>query len=805
MVNLRKNVVLSRENAKLKYRFLITGIFLFLFLDLQAQEKIVPFDLQEVKLHQSVFKNAQDVSLDYIMELEPDKLLAPFLREAGLKPKAKSYPNWENTGLDGHIGGHYLTALSLMYAATGREVVLQRLTYMLNELKRVQDANGNGYIGGVPGSKKLWKEVATGNIDAGSFSLNEKWVPLYNIHKTFAGLRDVYLHTKNELAKEMLIDFTDWMVELTQNLSDDQIQTMLKSEHGGLNEIFADVAQITGKKEHLDLAVDFSHKVLLKPLSQKEDPLNGMHANTQIPKVIGFETVAQITENETYHNAARYFWENVTTQRTVAIGGNSVREHFNPTDDFSTMISSVQGPETCNTYNMLKLSKKLFQAGGMEKYIDFYEKGLYNHILSSQHPEKGGYVYFTPIRPGHYRVYSQPTTSFWCCVGSGLENHGKYNELIYAHTDDAVYVNLFIPSSLNWESKEFKLIQETDFPNEESTTIYVESKKPQKLSIKIRYPQWVAPGKLEVLVNGDAVAVTTEPGNYFSLERTWKNADKIEVKLPMHLTSERLPDGSNYKVLKYGPIVLAAKTGTQDMDGLFADASRGGHIAAGKEIPLTQMAFFLSDRTEAIEKFVKKVPGKNLTFTASEVLYPAKFKDLEFIPFYQLHDSRYVMYLPLETTKGIQKIKKKLKEDENEEKILAAMTIDRVAPGEQQPEADHFIESEDSNIGINRDRHWRDAEGWFSYRLVDREKEARRLRITYFGGDTDRNFKVIVNDQVIAKERFQGLKGNRFFQRDYTLPAGVVKNSNGVLEIKFEALPGSRTAGIYDVRLMRKE
>ena len=804
-LDIMKKMLASLKSSGLEKCLLLAGVLLFLLGNLQAQERVASFDLEQVELQESVFKNAQDVSLDYIMELDPDRLLSPFLREAGLEPKAKSYPNWENTGLDGHIGGHYLTALSLMYAATGNAEVHQRLEYMLNGLKRVQDANGNGYIGGVPGSSELWEEIASGNIDAGSFSLNDKWVPLYNIHKTFAGLHDAYRHAESEMAKEMLIDYTDWMVEVTRRLTDEQIQTMLKSEHGGLNEVFADVAELTGKKEHLDLAVDFSHELLLEPLSAEEDPLNGMHANTQIPKVIGFETVAQLTDSEKYHDAARYFWENVTNQRTVAIGGNSVREHFHPTTDFSSMINSVQGPETCNTYNMLKLSKKLFEAEGMERYIDFYEKGLYNHILSSQHPEKGGYVYFTPMRPGHYRVYSQPDTSFWCCVGSGIENHGKYNELIYAHTDDDLYVNLFIPSTLHWKAKEFKLRQETNFPNEEVTSIFVEMEDPKQMGIKIRYPQWVAPGKLEVRVNDDPVEVTAEPGSYFSLNRTWENNDKIEVRLPMHLSSERLPDGSDYKALKYGPIVLAAKTGNQDMDGLFADASRGGHIAAGKQIPLTQMPFFLSDKTEDIEKFVKKVPGKDLTFTASEVLYPSKFKDLEFIPFYKLHDSRYVIYLPLETTEGIEKIRKQLEQQENEEKMLAAMTIDRVAPGEQQPEADHFIESENSNIGVNRNRHWRDAEGWFSYRLVDKEKQARKLRITYFGGDNNRNFKVLVNDEVIAEEAFHGLEGNRFFAKDYTLPAGLVKNSKGVLEIRFEALPDSRTAGIYDVRLMTDE
>ncbi|GHA25725.1 glycosyl hydrolase [Salinimicrobium marinum] len=789
--------------VNIRVRFLSLVAFLAASVMLGQQSKLEIFKLEDVSLEKGPFRNAMLVDLEYILELNPDKLLAPFLREAGLDPKEESYPNWENSGLDGHIGGHYITALSLMYASTGNREVLQRLEYMLSELKRAQDAYGTGYIGGVPNSKELWLEIESGQLDPGSFNLNDRWVPLYNIHKTYAGLLDAYQHTGSELAREMLIEYTDWMIGITANLTDEQIQSLLISEHGGLNEVFAEVAAITGEDKYLDLAYSFSHQIVLDSLKQEKDNLNGMHANTQIPKVIGFETIAGISGDEEYHNAARFFWETVVNNRTVAIGGNSVREHFHPTTDFSSMINSVQGPETCNTYNMLKLSKQLFQAEGLERYIDYYEQGLYNHILSSQHPEKGGFVYFTPMRPGHYRVYSQPETSFWCCVGSGLENHGKYNELIYAHSEDDLYVNLFIPSTLNWEETGLSLTQKTSFPEEEATSFLIKAENPTELNLKIRYPRWIAAGELKIEVNGKPVKVDQAPGSYVAINRKWSDGDRVDVELPMHITSEKLPDGSDYKALKYGPIVLAAKTGDQDMDGLFADDSRGGHIAAGEIIPLSEMPYFLSDKTEDIERLVKKVPGKTLTFSASEVLYPSEFKELEFIPFYTLHDSRYVIYLPLETTKGIEKIHRELEQKEDEEKRLAAMTLDRVNPGEQQPEADHFIESENSNIGVNRDRHWRDAEGWFSYRMVDNEKQAQKLRITYFGGDNERNFKILVNNEVIAEESFHGLEGNKFFEKNYTLPANLVKNSNGVFEIKFEAHSGSRTAGIYDVRLLK--
>ena len=786
-----------------KKTVLVTGIAILSIPSFAQQNQLSLFNLKDVKLHTGLFEEAMYTDLDYILQMEPDRLLAPFLREAGLQPKAESYPNWENTGLDGHIGGHYLTALAQMYASAGSEEALQRLNYMIGELKKAQDANGNGYVGGIPDSKRIWKEISEGKINAGGFSLNGGWVPLYNIHKTYAGLRDAYLIAGNEEAKQMLIDLTDWMIDITANLSEAQIQEMLKSEHGGLNETFADVYKMTGDKKYLDLAYAFTQKQVLDPLEHEKDILNGMHANTQIPKVIGYETIAALDQNKDYHNAATYFWENVVNNRTVSIGGNSVREHFHPADDFSSMINSVQGPETCNTYNMLKLSEKLFLANPEEKYIDFYEQGLYNHILSSQHPE-GGFVYFTPMRPGHYRVYSQPETSMWCCVGSGLENHGKYNEMIYAYSDDALYINLFIPSEVNWEDKNFKLIQETDFPNAETASFKIETQKPQKLTINLRYPSWAGEG-FDVQVNDKKVKFDKKPGSYISITRKWEDDDQISMRLPMNITSERLPDGSDYESLKYGPLVLAAKTGKEDLKGLFADTSRGGHIAEGKKIPLSETPIFLLENLDDLASKVQIDSKKDLRFSAKSVLYPSEFKGLEFEPFYKVHDSRYVIYLPVESPESLAAIQQKRKEQEFAERKLEAVTIDYVSPGEQQPESDHFIKTENSNAGVNQDRHWRDATGWFSYELNNEENKAARIRITYFGLDGNRKFKIMVNGMTIVNEELKGDRSPEFFTKDYELPKKIVEQKNETLSIRFEAEPDSRTAGIYGVRLMKKQ
>ncbi|NCU05618.1 MAG: glycosyl hydrolase, partial [Chitinophagaceae bacterium] len=369
--------------------------------------KLETFALSDVRLLNSPFKQAQETDKKYILSMDVDRLLAPFLREAGIETKAISYPNWENSGLDGHIGGHYISALANMYAATGDAEILRRLNYMIDQLEKCQKKDADGYVGGIPGGKKMWQDVAAGKINAGGFSLNDKWVPLYNIHKLYAGLIDAYTIAGNQKAKTILVKLSDWFYTITSKLSDEQLQTILRSEHGGMNEAFADVAAITGDKKYLELAKRLSHKVILNPLLQQKDALNGLHANTQIPKVIGFLRIASIAGDSIWANAANFFWNTVTQHRTISIGGNSVREHFHPANDFSSMIDTKEGPETCNSYNMLKLSKQLFLSHPSATYMDYYERTMYNHILSSQHPD-GGFVYFTPIRPRHYRVYSQP-------------------------------------------------------------------------------------------------------------------------------------------------------------------------------------------------------------------------------------------------------------------------------------------------------------------------------------------------------------------------------------------------------------
>lgn len=759
------------------------------------------FPLSSVRLLESPFKAAQQTDMKYILALDPDRLLKPYLKEAGIESKAETYGNWENTGLDGHIGGHYLSALSEMYAATGNKQLNEKLNYMLNWLEKCQQKNGNGYIGGVPGSKALWDDIAKGKIDAGSFSLNNKWVPWYNIHKLYAGLIDAYTLTGNVKAKNMLIKLSDWCLNLTANLSDEQIQQMLRSEHGGMNEAFADVAAITGDKKYLKLAQKFSHKVILNPLLHSKDSLNGLHANTQIPKVIGFMRIAEVSGNKEWAGAANFFWNTVVNNRTISIGGNSVREHFNPASDFSSMIESREGPETCNSYNMLKLSKHLFLSDPSSRYMDYYERTTYNHILSSQHPN-GGFVYFTPIRPRHYRVYSEPQKSFWCCVGSGMENHGKYGEIIYAHDNRNLYVNLFIPSILRWKEKGITVTQNTKFPFEEKSSIKLTLNKPQTFAIKFRYPSWVESGKMKIYVNNKEISIKKDIYSYVSVDRNWKTGDVISVILPMQTKAEQLPDKSSWVSFVHGPIVLAAVTDTTDLVGLRADDSRMGHIANGPIYPIEDAPLLVSNNTD-LAVSVKPVKNKPFTFSASDLIYQEKYKNLQLVPFFQIHDARYMLYWPYTTKEKLPEIQRAMREREEAKLKLESVTVDVVTPGEQQPESDHNFKGEKTETGIFKERHFRYGQGFFSYDLKNSQLQARKLSITYFGADKNRNFDVYVNDILLSSVSMDGSEGDKFIDKIIELPAGILNGNYKVLQVKFKAKSGSAITGIYEVRLLK--
>ena len=790
-----------------KNLILVVALLMFGRANSEAQDKLYAdkFPIGDVTLLDGPLKQARDLNIQTLLQYDCDRLLAPYRKEAGLTPKAKTYPNWD--GLDGHVGGHYLTAMALN-AATGDEECRRRMEYMISELEECAEAYnrnhpewGKGYVGGFPGSAKLWSTFKKG--DFGTYF--GSWAPFYNLHKMYAGLRDAWLYCGNEKAKSLFLGFCDWAIDLTAGLSDEQMEHMLGNEHGGMNEVLADAYAITKDEKYLECAKRFSHKRLFTPMSQRQDCLDNMHANTQVPKVIGFERISELSGNEIYHTASAYFWDVVTGRRSLAFGGNSRREHFPSNDACTDFINDIDGPESCNTNNMLKLTENLHRRNPEARFADYYELATFNHILSTQHPEHGGYVYFTPARPRHYRNYSAPNEAMWCCVGTGMENHGKYGQFIYSKKGDALYVNLFVASELNWKGKGIKLRQETDFPYSESSKITLTEGK-GKFTMLVRYPGWVKPGEFSVTVNGEQVPLISGPSSYVAIDRKWKKNDVIELTFPMHNSVKYLPNVPQYIALMHGPIMLGMKTGTEDMAHLIADDSRFGQYASGKKLSTDQAPILINNDIESIANQLQPIPGKPLHFTLTTRMENPIHNELQ--PFFEIHDSRYMMYWLALSEDNYKGHLAQLAKAEQERQALEASTIDKVQPGEQQPETDHRMETDQSFTGNTNDCFWRDANNghYFSYLMQTKGQENIALRLKYWGvGEwKSHEFDIFVDDVLVKSVNNTGkYRISEFKYEVYDIPAELLKGKTQV-RVKFVAKPGKQIGEIYEVRLINK-
>ena len=763
-----------------------------------GQDKLFPneFPLRDVELLDGPLRHARDLNMDLLTQYEIDRLLAPFLKEAGLEPKAPSFPCWD--GLDGHVGGHYLTALAINYAATGDKRMKERMDYFLSELDRAQRANGNGYVGGVPDGKAMWEDIRKGKVD----QVWKRWVPWYNLHKTYAGLRDAWLYGDSDDARRMFLELCDWGVELIKNLDDKQMESMLNCEFGGMNEVYADAYAMTGDRRYLDAARKFTHHRLFDSMARGVDNLDNMHANTQVPKAVGFQRVAEVSGDTAYYNAAGFFWHRVADTRSLSIGGNSRREHFPSAADCVSYTEEREGPETCNTNNMLKLTEGLFRMKPDARYADFFERATFNHILSSQHPAHGGYVYFTPARPAHYRVYSTPNNGMWCCVGTGMENHGKYGQFVYTHSGDTLSVNLFVPTRLNWREKGLKLTQETDFPVSGRSRLTVTASKKQPLTMMVRYPSW-AEG-MTVRVNGKPYAFDAAPGSYIPISRKWKKGDVVELDMPMNVSVEEMPNVPNYISILRGPIVLAQRMGTDRLDGLMADDSRMGHVAHGPQVSVYDTPIIIGSRQEVLEKIkgLRAVPGKEQTYTVPGLFAEA----VELEPFARVHDCRYMLYWLNLTADEYAATAARLKAEEAERLALDARTVDAVNTGEQQPEADHFMDAAKSNTGYSKDRPWRDADdgGHITYRLKPAGLDSLSLMVTYWGNEKGkRTFDILIDDTVIATENLSGKwNEDRFVDVSYAIPASLLTGRESVA-LTFRPHAGNRAGAIFNIRLLK--
>ena len=774
---------------------------------INAQDKLYPneFPLSQITLLEGPLKHARDLNIETLLKYDCDRLMAPYRKEAGLTPKAKCYPNWD--GLDGHVGGHYLTAMAIN-AATGNEECRKRMEYIISEIAECAEANcknhpqwGVGYMGGMPNSQNIWNGFKDGDFRVYSGS----WAPFYNLHKMYAGLRDAWLYCSNEQAKTLFLQFCNWAIHITSGLSDEQMERMLDNEHGGMNEVLADAYAITHEQKYLDCAKRFSHKRLFTPMSQRQDCLDNMHANTQVPKVIGFERISELSGNEDYHVASSFFWDIVTGERSLAFGGNSRREHFPAKDACMDFINDIDGPESCNTNNMLKLTEDLHRRNPEARYADYYELATFNHILSTQHPEHGGYVYFTPARPRHYRNYSAPNEAMWCCVGTGMENHGKYGQFIYTHAGDALFVNLYAASQLDWKERGITLRQETAFPYSENSTITIAEGK-GTFNLMVRYPGWVHPGEFKVSVNGKPADIITGPSSYVSINRKWKKGDVVNINFPMHSSLRYLPNEPQYVALMHGPILLGMKTGTESMASLIADDSRFGQYAGGPKQPIDKAPILINNDIASIPSQLTPVPGKPLHFTLSTRTENKIEGELQ--PFFEIHDSRYMIYWLALTEGSYKQYIDNIAKQEQERQALEASTVDKVQPGEQQPETDHQMETDESYTGNTNNVFYRDARNghYFSYLMQTDGLTNLKLRLKYWGvGEwKSHEFDIYIDDVLLRSINNTGkYRISEFKAETYDIPATLLQDKKQV-RVKFVAKPNKQIGEIYEVRLIKQ-
>ena len=752
---------------------------------MKVQPAITPeafaFPLSDVKLLEGPFNHAMQRDVEYLLQLDPDRLLHRFRLFAGLTPKAPIYTGWESETLSGHTLGHYLSACAMYYAATGDVRFKEKTDYVVEELGLCQAARKTGYVGSIPREDSVWNEVSKGNIRTAGFDLNGLWSPWYTLHKVFSGLLDAYLYADNEKAKEVVIKFADWTDHITSGLNDEQLQKMLACEFGGMNDALLNVYAITGNKKYLEVADRFYHKAIMDPLAYQQDQLSGKHSNTQIPKIIGAARRFELTQDAKDKIISEFFWNTVVHNHTYVMGGNSEYEYLTEAGKLNNHLSQNTA-ETCNTYNMMKLTRHLFSWQPNAALFNFYERALYNNILSSQHPQSGMMCYFTPLRMGAKKDFSTPFDSFWCCVGSGIENHVKYGEAIYNRgKDGSVYVNLFIASSLNWKEKNITITQQTTFPQSESVFLSVNTNKPQKFILRIRKPEWVNTAQFKI--NKKIIHPALEANGYWSISRTWKKEDNVEILLPMQLRTESMPDNPNRIAVLYGPIVMAGDLGTTKPD------------------PVKGIPVFINEHKNVTE-WVQPVNKNNLTFQAKGV---STTGDITFSPLYQFTDHYYSVYWDQFTTQSWAQQQAAYEAEKERLRKLEERTIDVLRLGEMQPERDHNVTGEKTVSGEDNDRTYRDADerGWFSFQMKVMADTKNTLMLTYWGSERGRKmFDIFADDIKIGTQELNSNDPGKFFDVNYMLPPELIKNK-ATITVKLVALPGKRVGALYGARVIR--
>lgn len=747
-----------------------------------VEVKAFSFPLQDVSLLESPFRTAMEADTKFLLQLEADRLLADFRSHAGLEPKGERYGGWESSGLAGHTLGHYLSACAMQYAVSRDEQYRKRVEYIVGELLACQRARNTGYVGAIPKEDSVFLEVSKGNITSRGFDLNGAWSPWYTVHKIMAGLLDAYLYCDNMEALIVNAGIADWTAGILKNLTDEQLQKMLFCEYGGMNEALVNTYAFTGEKKYLELSYKFHDKRILDSLAMRVNVLPGKHSNTQIPKVIGTLRRYELTAQQKDFVIADFFWKTVVDHHTYAPGGNSNYEYLTKPDVLSDKLTD-NTMETCNTYNMLKLTRHLFALSPSAAYMNFYERALYNHILASQDHGNGMMCYFVPLRMGTKKEFSDPYNSFTCCVGSGMENHVKYGESIYFKgKDGSLYVNLFIPSVLRWKEKEATVTLQSNLPADPKVSLALELKKPASFAVRIRKPGWVS-GAVVPTVNGKPIAnAAVDSEGYIVISRKWKNGDVVEIALPSSLYSVAMPDNDRRRAYFYGPVLLAGNLGKAELD------------------PMKGIPVLVTNETEPA-RWIKPTDKAQTLFRTTSAGVPA---DITLQPFYSIQDESYSVYWDVFTPEAWKVEEKAYADKQRKASELAKRTVDELRVGEMQPERDHNFTGDKTETGESYTRKWRVANdgGSFSFDMKV-GTGTHTLICTYWGMDNrGRKFDILVNGQKIASEDLNKYKDSKFYDISYSIPPDLLKGKQRIT-LTFQAKAQQQAGPVYGIRLVK--
>lgn len=757
-----------------------------------------PLPLSAVRLTGGPLKHAQDLDAEYLLKLEPDRMMAGYRLRAGLQPKAQGYGGWDSVNgkqLTGHIAGHYLSAVSLMWAATGDVRFKERADYLVKEMKEVQDKRGNGYLGAITDNQGtdgelIFEQVAQGKIRSGGFDLNGMWSPWYTLHKTFAGLRDAYRLCGNQTALELETQFAAWAEGILAKLDDAQLQKMLNTEFGGMPEVVADLYGDTGDRRWLALSHRFDHRAVLEPLELREDRLAGLHGNTQVPKLLGHLARYVYTGDEKDGVAANFFWEEVAHRHSFATGGHGKDEYFGPPDQLSDRIDG-RTAESCNVYNLLKFTRRLFAIRPNIEYAEFHERALFNHVLASMDPEDGRTCYMVPVGRGVQHEYQEMMRGFTCCVGTGMESHALHGDGIYYESGDKLWVNLFAPSTAEWKSADVKLEMETTFPEGETATLKLSMPSRKQFTLAMRHPSWAGEG-FSVKVNDQMVKELPKPGAYVELKRTWKNGDAVSLTLPKRLHIEPTPDNPRVAAILWGPLVLAGDLGPEQ------ERRRGQRASEPQPVPVFVAA------EKPVTEWVKPVADKPGHFHSEGA---GRETDVDLVPFYQLHRRTYAVYWDLFTPPEWEKKQAEYAAEKDRQRKLEAVTVAYAQPGEMQPERDfNYRGPEDASVERVMGRAGRHGRSWFSFDVPVEASHPMVLVVTYHSGATRRRqaFEILVDGQRVGQQEVQRTSPPRFFDAEYSIPAELVKDKQKVT-VKFQATNTNEIATVFGLRMIRSD